>query len=508
MDFPNAMTAPAPLPWRRAAVGAAALALALYAAVLIRHVGAVAGGSDSSGYMNHARLLAAGHIHVQPRTLPGLAQASLPPFLYVPLGFKPAWNGDGIVPTYPTGFALFVLALKPLAGWRHAGDAVIILHSIAGLIATFALCRALGLGRRWATVGAAILALSPLYLFMSLQAMSDVPSLAWTTAAVLAALKSRERNGWALAAGAAMAVNVLLRPTNVLAFAPIAIALGPSPRRWVLFIIGGLPGAVFFAAHSVSAYGSFATTGYGDNSLAFLARYVPGTLLHYARWLPVLFTPLAVLVLALPWLGAVSARTKWLLATWILVYSAFYSSYECTHETWWYLRFLLPAAPALIAGSLLVARALLSRAAGWADPGRSRPAFAAVLALVALNCLWANRDLYALGIGKSELRYGLVSDWMKANVPADAVCLAMQASGSLFYYTHFTFIRWDVLDKGNVGKVEAALRSSKRPLYAVLFPFEVQESGIFDKRMPGHWRQVGQVEDVTIWRRDLDAAQH
>jgi hypothetical protein len=508
MDFPNAMTAPAPLPWRRAAVGAAALALALYTAVLIRHVGAVAGGSDSSGYMNHARLLAAGHVHVQPRTLPGLAQASLPPFLYVPLGFKPAWNGEGIVPTYPTGFALFVLALRPLAGWRHAGDAVIILHSIAGLIATFALCRALGLGRRWATVGAAILALSPLYLFMSLQAMSDVPSLAWTTAAVLAALKSRERNGWALAAGAAMAVDVLLRPTNVLAFVPIAIALGPAPRRWVLFIIGGLPGAVFFAAHSVSAYGSFATTGYGDNSLAFLARYVPGTLLHYARWLPVLFTPLAVLVLALPWLGATSARSKWLLATWILVYAAFYSSYECTHETWWYLRFLLPAAPALIAGSLLVARALLARAAGWADPGRSRPAFAVLLALVALNCLWANRDLYALGIGKGELRYGLVSDWMKANVPADAVCLAMQASGSLFYYTHFTFIRWDVLDKGNVGKVEAALRISKRPLYAVLFPFEVQESGIFDKRMPGHWKQVGQVEDVTIWRRDLDAAQH
>jgi hypothetical protein len=136
--------------------------------------------------MNHARLLAAGRIHVQPRTLAGLPQAGLPTFLYVPLGFKPAWNGDGIVPTYPTGLALFVLALKPLAGWTHAGDAVIVLHSIAGLLATYLLCRMAGLGRRWAAVGAAVIGLSPLYLFMSLQAMSDVPSLVWTTLAVMA----------------------------------------------------------------------------------------------------------------------------------------------------------------------------------------------------------------------------------------------------------------------------------------------------------------------------------
>jgi hypothetical protein len=507
MDFPNATTAPPPLPWRRAAAVAVVVALALYVLLLAWHVGAVAGGSDSSGYMNHARLLAAGRVHVQPRTLPGLAEAGLPPFLFIPLGFKPAWNGDGIVPTYPTGFALFVLALRPLAGWRHAGDAVIVLHSLAGLVATFALCRALGLGRRWAAVGVAILALSPLYLFMSLQAMSDVPSLAWTTLAVLAALRSRERSAWALAAGAAMAVDVLLRPTNVLAFVPIAVALGLSPRRWILLAVGGLPGAVFFAAHSMSAYGSLATTGYGDSSRAFLASYVPGTLLHYARWLPILFTPLSVLVVGLPWLGGTAARTRWLLAVWILVYCAFYASYDCTHETWWYLRFLLPAAPALIVGFLLVTRALLSPAPGWADPGRSRPAFAAALVLVGLSSLWANRDLYALSIGRSELRYGLVAEWMQSNVPPDAVCLAMQASGSLFYYTHFTFIRWDVVDKGNAGKVEAALRSSKRPLYAVLFPFEVEESGIFDRRMPGHWIQVGKVQDVTIWRRDPGAAQ-
>jgi hypothetical protein len=64
-----------------------------------------------------------------------------------------------------------------------------------------------------------------------------------------------------------------------------------------------------------------------------------------------------------------------------------------------------------------------------------------------------------------------------------------------------------VLDKENIKGVDAALRASKRPIYAVLFPFEVNESGALDKRMPGHWTEVGKVEGVTLWRRDLGPSQ-
>src|SRR5579871_5603746 len=256
MDFPPAQQLSIEAGGRRAGAWMAALAVALYGLLLALHVGAVAGGSDSSGYMNHARLLASDHLHVPPRIIPGLPQSEAPPFLYVPLGFKPAWNGDGLVPTYPAGFALFVLAFKPIAGWRHAGDLTIILHSLAGILATYALGRVAGLGRRWAVLGAGIVAISPLYVWSSLQAMTDVPSLAWTAAALLAALKSRSRAAWALAAGAAMAVDVLIRPTNVLAFLPVAAALGLSPKRWLLLAAGGLPGVVFFAGHSLAAYGS------------------------------------------------------------------------------------------------------------------------------------------------------------------------------------------------------------------------------------------------------------
>jgi hypothetical protein len=481
------------------------LGLAHYAVFLALHVGAIASGSDSSGYMNHARLLAAGHLHVAPRIIPGLPQSEGPPFLYVPLGFKPAWNGDGMVPTYPPGFALFVVALKPLVGWRHAGDWAIILHSLAGVVATYALACLVGLGRRWSAVAAVIVASSPLYLFSSLQAMSDVPSLAWTTGAVLAALLSRNRAAWALAAGAALAVDVLLRPANVLAFVPVGIALGLSPKRWALLIAAGLPGAAFFIAHSASAYGKLFTTGYGDFSFGFRLAYVPGTLLHYGIWVPALFTPIALLVLLLPWLSGVPARVRWILGSWVFVFAAFYSAYVCTHETWWYLRFLLPAAPAFVIGGLLVLRRLLERTPAFADSNRSWIPWAA-LCLVAVDYSggWSHR-LHALSIGQDELRYTEVADWLNTNLPSNSVCLAMQASGSIYYYTHFAFVRWDALEPATTGKVEAALRKSGRPLYAVLFPFERDDSEVLERRMPGHWTEVKQIKDVTIWRRDFDA---
>jgi hypothetical protein len=488
---------------RFAAAGLAILALGVYAWVLSRNVAAVAAGSDSSGYLNHARLLAMGRVHMEPRSLAGLPQAGAPYHLYVPLGFKPSPNGETLVPTYPTGLPLLILALEPLSGWRHAGDLTALLHALAGIAVVYALGRQLTLSPAWATIGAVIVALSPLYLFMALVAMSDVPSLVWTAFAVLAALRSRERAGWAVAAGAAIALDVLLRPTNVLAFIPAAIAIGTAPRRWVLFVLGGLPGAAFFFAHSMAAYGSLATTGYGDASLGFSLAFVPATLAHYGRWLPLLLTPAVAFNLVLPFLGGESARSRWLIVSWILAYGAFYSTYICTHETWWYLRFLLPAVPALVIGGLLALQSLAGRLPAWADPGRSIAVCAAVLVLAAAQLSLADTRLSALSVGTQERLYGRVADWMEENLPKDSVCLSMQMTGALVYYTPFTFIRWDSLDAGNVGRIDSVIRASGRPLYAVLFPFEVAKEGVLDKRMPGHWTRVGNVEDVTVYRRDF-----
>jgi hypothetical protein len=481
--------------------GLVLLSLGLYAAFLGHYIGAVAGGSDSSGYLNHARLLAAGRTHVPPRDLASLPARTAPDFVYSPLGFK-AIGGrrDQLVPTYPTGLPLLILAAEPFVGWKQAGNFVLILHALAGLGATYVLGRTFGLGPRWALAGAVAIAASPLYLFMSLQAMSDVPALVWTTIAVVAAWRSRARVGWAAVAGGAIALDVLIRPSNALAFVPVAIALGLAPRRWLWFALAGLPGAVFFFAYSRSAYGGFLATGYGDASTAFLRSYIPGTLLHYVHWLPILLSPLAVLAAGLPWLVRRSPRPTLVLGLWILVYLAFYSAYECTHQTWWYLRFLLPAAPAIVVGGLLVTRRIASAWNPTLSAGAARGVWLAALALLVANGVGWTHSLHALSIGKGERKYALVAEWLEGRLPPDAVLLSMQASGALFYYTDYAIVRWDSVEGAEAAQVDAAVLRSRRPYYAVLFPFETETA--LHERFPGAWERIGTIDDVTVWRRD------
>jgi len=478
------------------------LALALFTLIIAANVGAVAGGSDTSGYMHLARLLAKGNIHVPARIIPGLPQSSTPPFLYMPLGFKPSFDGNGMVPTYPTGLPLLIALFVPIAGWSHAADVTMVLHSLAGLILTYALSRVFGLPKSWSIFGTAILAASPLYLFMSLQAMSDLPSLVWTTAAILAALECRKSSPFALAAGGALAVDVLLRPTNIFALVPVGIALGISPRRWLLLILGGAPGAIFYAIHAIAAYGHLWETGYGEIH-SFAASYVPVTLLHYALWVPILFTPIAALSLGLPFNKGIESSVRWLLGSWIGVFAALYCAYRCTHETWWYLRYLLPAIPAIVIGSLLVCRSLVSRLARRVEHVNLKGALAVALTLVALNSLWWNRKLHAIDIGRGERKYGTVAEWMTKNLPSNSIFLSTQMSGSIFYFTNFTFIRLDSINPDNVKVVESAIRAADRPLYAVLFPFEMTDWNILRKEMPGNWHLIGNVDDVTIWKRGL-----
>jgi 4-amino-4-deoxy-L-arabinose transferase-like glycosyltransferase len=496
------------------------MAFAAYGVLLARHVGAYAGGSDSSGYMNHARLLALGRVHVAPRTIPGLAPTDVPDWLYSALGFRVASDGTGLVPTYPAGLPLWILAAAKVVGWAQAGNLVLWLHAMAGVGLTYAAARAFGLGQRASIVAAVVVAGSPVYLFMALQAMSDVPALVWTTAAVVAACRARERWRWAFAAGAAYGMAVLVRPTNALALVPIAIALswppaanGPRPtgepvlaflaRRWLAFGAGGLPCAILFALHSHAAYGKFITTGYGD-SAGLEWQWVGMTWRHYAHWLPLEFTPVVVAIVALPLLVRRQAREVVILGTWVMVFAGFYSAYSCTHETWWYLRFLLPAAPALVIGALLVLQS-------WLRP--RIPARVASLALctavvgaIAFDAHW-DQKLFALDSGDGEKTYPTTAAWLQQHLPPNAVVAVMQNSGALFYYTDFVFVRWDALDPTSFAKVAAALKASGRPLYAALFPFEIDDQHAFRDHMPqGTWAKIGSVREVTIWRWSPDGA--
>lgn len=497
MDSPAAFPEPSPSFARRRWVpGGLFLAFLAYAVLLAFHMGAYAGGSDSSGYMNNARLLEQRRVRVERRAIPGIPTDSLPSYTYVPLGFIPVGQ-DQMVPTYPVGLSLIFLAFAPLAGWTLAPGLVIWLHALAGVLLVFALARAMDFSRAGAAVGALLLAISPVYIFIGVQALSDVPALTWCTAAMLFAWLSRRHALWALAAGISVAIAVLIRPSNLLIVLPVGLALGFDWRRWCWLGLGGAPGAVFLALFNRALYGSAVTTGYGAVEQIFKWAYLPLSLKNYAIYLPELLTPALVLVFALPWLARGGARLLVaVLAVWILSFTGFYAFYFHTHETWWFLRFLLPAFPAAIVAMLLAGRALASR---WSPRAARLGLLVSVGLIIAWDGFWTFQK-HALSIGDSEYRYVQVAHWTQSRVPANAVIAAMQTSGALFYYTPFTLIRYDQFNPGHFAKIAQAAAAAGRPIYAALFPFEVKSAP--ETRMPGQWTQVGAVRDTTFWRLD------
>lgn len=481
--------------------------LVAYTAVLWPNIGAFAGGADSAGYLGSARLLQQGRARAPiDRTLPGAPLEKNPPTVYMPLGFRTVGTSE-LAPTYPVGFPLLIAAAAPLPVTLETQTAVVmLLHTLAGTLLTFWLARACGLSHALAGLAALILATSPVYLFVSVSPMSDVPAMVWTTAAVLASWQSRRDARWALAGGAALSIAVLIRPTNALALLPMLVCLGLSPRRWLLTIAAGVPGAALFFAYNIGAYGAPLATGYLQHERLFSIDNIAPSLRHYASWLPVVLTPIVVLALGLPALLRRSGPLAVALMLWAISFPAFYATYAYTYETWWYTRFLLPAFPPLIVGSLWVARILLDRMTGaaWQRISATAPHLPAAMApmlvaaaVLAYNVSWGRRlDVFAPGIG--EARYVTVAEWTRANLPAGAGLLALQASGALYHYTDFPVLRWDLIDGDALRSLERDAMSGAHPLYAVLFPYDF-ELNVRD-RLQGNWTQVAGVADVTVWR--------
>lgn len=99
MSNPNPLSAPLPAP--RWLVGLGLMALVTLSVFLFQRATAIAGGSDSSGYLNSARLLASGQLST-PHRLPAELDTGFSPFHFVPLGFVPGDAGKSCPPT-PSG---------------------------------------------------------------------------------------------------------------------------------------------------------------------------------------------------------------------------------------------------------------------------------------------------------------------------------------------------------------------------------------------------------------------
>jgi len=490
----------------------AALAVG-YALFLLWYHAPYAGGSDSSGYMNSARLLLQGRLSVPVRFPPGLTPEVLPVDQLVPLGFRLDPAKHLMVPSYPIGLPLHYAAAGLIVGLEHATTLVSLCAAFGLGALLYLTAREFGVRPDWSVMVALAGALSPLTVFYALQPMSDLVAAVWALAVVYSALRSSRHAGWAAGAGAALAVAVLVRPTNLLLVLPAAIALSPRLKTWGAFLLGGAPGALFLAGYNRALYGSVLATGYTDVGLLFSWHNLLPTLRQYCIWVPVVATPWVIAAFALPWLK-VGLRKKLLLLVWSGSLFLFYGFYECTQETWWYLRFVLPALPAAgIAAALglqeirfpvwfLASRLRPVGAAPELDAGRWIMRLPVTHLMLAATLLWVfmwNRSLRTRFIETEERVYPEIGRWVAASLPAHAVLAAYQASGSIFFYSDKPFINPNNLAPEAYARFNAWAARQHLVPYAVVFPFEEEE--FLHRRMPGDWEPVTRIRQAAIWRR-------
>jgi hypothetical protein len=447
---------------------AAAIAALCVGVVLGAHV---AGGSDSSCYLNSARLLSEGSVGFDDP----LARSAPWPHAdqtFTPAGFTPS-SADRLllVPICSPGLSL------TMALFRRVHLSPFLVVPLLGALAvwlTFVIGRAVD---RPATGAAAavLMTCSPTFLYQLVQPMSDVPATGWWLMAVSCIVGRREPrwSGWAgLAASAAILTRPNLAPLAVVLAGYLAfVAEGALVRRLALFGAGLIPGALALAVLQRAMYGSPLATGYGSVGGLMSVDHVMPNLFRYTTWLFGAHTPLLLLAFAAPFVAR-GSRSVWLLLALAVTTLACYLPYT-VFDDWWYTRFLLPAIPALILLSVMVAETIIRRAT-------RRRLIVAAACVAALALLWLNiaKDRRAFDLAQLEQHYyraGLAA----RRVAGPAAIVTLKDSGSVRYHAQLATLSWDILEPSGMDEALAFVRSHGYTPYLLL---ELDEEPVFRER--------------------------
>ena len=418
------------------------LALALSVAVIAiaaAYGSRVVGGADSYGYASEAELLLSGHMT---RDLPALPAVPWPggAHQFIPLGYIPIPDKPMMAPRYPLGFPLILAGLKAGFGQCAMFLAVPLLAG-ATVLLTFLIGRELT--SEWTALGAALLvAVSPAFLYQSVQPMSDVPAAAAFTAACYGAL----RRGWraALLGGLAASVAILIRPN----LAPFVGLLGlwfiyearPLWRldatrlvRLTAFALTAAIGPIAIAAVNHHIFGSSVQTGYGDLSVFFSMAHVLENARLYVWWTVQSQTPLPLIAFLTLLTPAAAlwpmARDRAVVVLFGVIVVGIWVEYFffITFGVWWFLRFLLPALPLMMIGA--------AQAFWWL--ARRMPSAIVLTAGAAVcgYCVWFASNNFVFSLWSMQRAFYTVAQGVRRNAEHRGVIYTNEESGSLRYYS-------------------------------------------------------------------------
>jgi Dolichyl-phosphate-mannose-protein mannosyltransferase len=454
----------------------ARIACAAAAAVLIVSIAwntRAAGGSDSSCYVLQAEAFARGQLALtDPLSgiLPDATSAMFAPAGFVPSRIAPF----AAVPICGPGLALIMSAVS-FAG-RDAVFLVVPAFAAVAVWVTFLIGRRVDDAVTGATA-AVLLATSPIFLYQSVQPMSDVPAAAlWLAALALlcvpaeaAAVVGVDRRRQ-IAAGVCASAAVLMRPNIALIVLPL-LALLRDPGAWLRFGLAAVPGLAAMAWLNAARYGSPLTSGYGSTDVLFSLAHVGPNLARYPRWLFETETPFIAAAALAPWwtwrYRRSTARLVTVLVSAVVLTVATYLAYT-VFDDWWYIRFLLPALPAVFILSVPV----------WLEPARRHPRGRAVAAIAIGTALGAwhvhvARTHRVFDLQALESRFVVAGKYVARALPPNAVVLAVQQSGSVRYYGGRSTLAWDAIPPEALDRTIGELRGASRAVFIVLEDEEV-----------------------------------
>jgi 4-amino-4-deoxy-L-arabinose transferase-like glycosyltransferase len=366
----------------------------------------------------------------------------------------------------------------------------------AGVWLTFWLGRRVG-GAGAGLMAATLLACSPIFLFQLAQPMSDVPTTVWWLAAMVLATDPTPRSS--VGAGSIVSLALLTRPNLM----PLAVVVGaylwwnkwsdrrassvPEPGRLLTwFASAAAVGVIVIAAWHAHLYGSPVRSGYGAASELFSLSFARPNIQRYTVWMFQTHTPLVALAVLAPFAarltpsgdglarqpdvdGNLVERFSWCALGFsgaVFVAYLIYASFD----DWTFLRFLLPAFPLVF----VLVGLTIGRLAQWlAAPSRT-PVLFAVTAVIAVVYLSIASDRGVFRFREHERRYRAVGEFLAARLPADAMIVTVQHSGSAFYYSGRPILRWDAIEGGQLEETLAWVRQHGYRPFVVLERWEVQ----------------------------------
>jgi len=453
-----------------------------------------AGDGDAFGYVSQASLIAQGTLHVEQQFVRDLPWP-FAEWTFAPAGYRPGTDHGTIVPIYPSGLPLM------MAGFQRAGGPmavffVVPLLGALGVWMTAQLGTAIH-GRLTGVLAAIMVAASPSFLFQLMQPMSDVPAMAWWTMALVLIL--RHSGLAALGAGVAASAAIMTRPNLV----PLAAVIGayllvrlagpraerrPALTRFACFAAGAVPGCLAVAVINNRLYGSPLASGYEPFDVLYSMAHLAPNLDRFPRWLIETQSPFIYLAFAAPWLVAgrrpsaavrpvTAAPVRLLLALIAVVFLSYLFYTPFGRDDWSYLRFLLPAYPALTVLAVAVAVEIARRAIAV---DRRAVAVAAMICVVLSAWLIGRSiDRGAFRQQTVDSRYRDVGRYADAILPPNSVVIGHLHAGSIRHYSGLLTMNFRWLER---RWLDAAIKELGDRGYHPLIALEDGEIESFQER--------------------------